>query len=289
MAIHWHGKVLLPCVSLLFLSSFPSFAANYRQIDVPGSTATIIYGINSAGQMVGQYLTATGGSGFVFSNRTFTDINYPGTTGDTATGINDQGDIVGYYYTDAFHSFLYRNGQFTSIAYPGAISTQVNGINNLGDVVGAYTDQTGGWHGFLLDQEVFTSFDVPGADFTSAFGINDRGIVSGYFHTYCDYNCDMVENFFFYGGQITAGTPTTETYGINNLNQAVGNCNVVRGGPVTACLLAQHHSWDWNYPGMYSTQPYAINDQDVIVGEIVDFSLHAHGFVLQPRARIVLK
>lgn len=281
MTSHRYRKVLLPCVSLLFLSSFPSFAATYRQVDVPGSTATVIYGINSAGQMVGQYLTATGGSGFVLSKGTFTNINYPGTTGDTDTGINDHGDIVGYYYTDAVHSFLYQNGQFTSIAYPGASSTQVNGINNLGDVVGAYADETG-WHGFLLHEGVFTSFDVPGGDFTSAFGINDRGIVSGYFHTYCDYNCDIVENFLFYERQITTGTPTTETYGINNLNQVVGDCNVVRGGPVTACLLTQHHSWNWNYPGMYLTKPYAINDRDVIVGEIEDFSLHAHGFVLQP-------
>ena len=170
---HRYRKVLLPCVSLLFLSSFPSFAATYRQVDLPGSTATVIYGINSAGQMVGQYLTATGGSGFVLSKGTFTNINYPGTTGDTDTGINDHGDIVGYYYTDAVHSFLYQNGQFTSIAYPGASSTQVNGINNLGDVVGAYADETG-WHGFLLHEGVFTSFDVPGGDFTSAFGINDE-------------------------------------------------------------------------------------------------------------------
>lgn len=281
MTSHCYWKVLLSCVWLMFSGSFPSFAATYRQVDVPGASATVIYGINSAGQMVGQYLTATGGSGFVFSKGTFTNINYLGTTGDTATGINDQGDIVGYYYTDAVHSFLYRNGQFTPITYPGASSTQVNGINNLGDVVGAYADETG-WHGFLLHQEVFTSFDVSGADFTSAFGINDRGIVSGYFHTYCDYHCDIVENFWFYRGQITTGTPTTETYGINNLNQAVGNCNVVRGGTVTACLLTQHHGWDWNYPGMYLTKPYAINDQDVIVGEIEDFSLHAHGFILQP-------
>ena len=42
----------------------------------------------------------------------------------------------------------------------------------------------------------------------------------------------------------------------------------MRGGPVTACLLTQHHSWNWNYPGMYLTKPYAINDRDVIVGEI---------------------
>jgi len=36
----------------------------------------------------------SGGSGFPYSNGSFTDINYPGTTGDAATGINDRGDSV---------------------------------------------------------------------------------------------------------------------------------------------------------------------------------------------------
>jgi len=278
----WHGKVLLSCVSLLFLSSFASFAATYRQIDVPGSTSTVIYGINSGGQMVGKYSTVTGGSGFVFSNGKFTNINYPGTTGDTASGINDHGDIVGYYYTDALHSFLYHNGQFISIAFPGATSTQVNGINNVGDMVGGYIDKAGHWHGFLLHEGQFTSIEVTGADFISASGINDRGFVVGYSHTYCDGSCDITENFLFYGGHVHEGSLETATYGINNLNEVVGDCNVARGQAFIGCLLTLHSTLYWNYPGMYWTAPNAINDQGVIVGEIEDFSLDKHGFVLRP-------
>ncbi|HTS06106.1 MAG TPA: hypothetical protein VMP68_11035, partial [Candidatus Eisenbacteria bacterium] len=78
MTGYWLGRVILSCVSLLLLSSSTSLAATYRQIDVPGSTSTVIYGINSGGQMVGKYSTVTGGSGFVFSNGKFTNINYPG-------------------------------------------------------------------------------------------------------------------------------------------------------------------------------------------------------------------
>ena len=218
----------------------------------------------------------------MFSSGSFTNINYPGTTSNTATGINDQGDIVGYYYTTAIHSFLYHEGQFTSIAYPGATSTQVNGINNLGDIVGGYVDQAGMWHGFLLHEGVFTPIEVSGADATLAFGINDQGIVVGWFHTYCDGSCDIVQSFLLYGGQVHSARIFTATYGINNLNQIVGDCNDARGANVTGCLLGSHSALYWNYPGMYGTVPCAINDQGVIVGEIEDFSLRTHGFVLQP-------
>jgi len=282
MTGYWLGRVILSCVSLLLLSSSTSLAATYRQIDVPESTSTVIYGINSAGQMVGQYSTATGGAGFVFSNGKFTNINYPGTTSDTASGINDHGDIVGYYYTNALHSFLYHNGRFISIVFPGATSTQVNGINNLGDMVGGYVDQAGLWHGFLLHQGQFTSIEVTGADYVSALGVNDKGFVVGYFHTYCDESCDITENFFFYGDQVHEGSLETATYGINNLNEVVGDCNVGRGQAFIGCLLTSNSTLYWNYPGMYWTEPNAINDQGVIVGEIEDFSLDKHGFVLRP-------
>ncbi len=283
MAHHQYGKVLLLCVSSLSWSSLPSLAVTYRQVDVPGSDYTVIFGINSAGQMVGQYRTENGSSGFVYSDGLFKNINYPGTTSNTATAINDHGDIVGNYYTGvAGYGFLYHNGQFTTITYPGATATQVNGINNLGDIVGGYVDQASTWHGFLLRQATFTSLEVPGADFISAYGINDQEIVSGYFHTYCDNNCDLVEGFLFYGGQVHTGAPNTVFYGINNLNEVVGNCNDSRGEAVIGCLSSQHQSLYWNYPGMYLTTPYAINNKGIVVGEIVDYSNLTHGFVAQP-------
>jgi probable HAF family extracellular repeat protein len=273
----------LLCTSLLLLHALPAAAASYRQVDVPGATNTSIYGINSAGEMVGQYMTETSTNGFLYSNGSFTPINYPGSSDTSTTGINDHGDIVGTYYTDGTHSFLYRNGQFTSIAYPGATSTQANAINNLGDVVGGYVDPSDdSWHAFLLHQGVFTSFEEPGADFTEAYGINEQGVVAGYFHTYCDGSCDIVRGFLFYGGLIHNNAINTELFGINNQNEVVGKCNDARGDDVTGCLFTQDGARDWNYPGMYWTAPTGINDKDVVVGTIAEFSDLTHGFVLEP-------
>jgi uncharacterized membrane protein len=285
MTSHLVCKIPIPlCLSLLFWNALPTFAASYREVNVPGSTYTAILGINSAGDMVGQYIKPSGrGSGFLYSNGSFADINYPGTTSDAATGINDRGDIVGTYYTDSIHSFLYHDGQFTLIAYPGATSTQANGINNAGDIAGGYVDPASKWHGFLLHQGVFISVDVPGANGTEAFGVNNQGVVSGNFATDCDFNCDLIESFLFYRGHLrVVGALNTEIRGINNRNQVVGDCNVVEGGNVTGCLLARHEAQYWNYPGMYSTNPYGINDAGVVVGEIVDYSSLTHGFVANP-------
>src|SRR2546427_9879475 len=66
--------------------------------DFPGATFTSFRGINTAGDIVGFYATATGvGHGFLLRGGTFTTIDPPGSLGTLALGINDQGDIVGEY------------------------------------------------------------------------------------------------------------------------------------------------------------------------------------------------
>lgn len=276
--LNWATRILL-CV--ICGNAMPTVASSYRQIDVPGATYTYIYGINSAGQMVGEYITPTTSSGFLYTDGVFSDINYPGASDNTVTGINDHGDMVGTYYDNAFKSFLYQDGQFTTIVYPGASSTQANAINNAGDIVGGYVDQASMWHGFLLHQGVFTSLDVPGGDFTIAFGINDSGIISGYYTWYCD-DCDILKGFLLYQGRFHISSPNIVLTGINNQDEVVGNCNMVWGGPVTACLFAPHKIRNWNYPGVYSTSPNAINNSGVVVGTLVDYSNYSHGFIAQP-------
>ena len=272
------------CVLFLHFLCVASFAVKYRQFDVPGAAYTTILGINSVGEMVGQYyLPNSPATGFLYSNGSFRDINYPGTTDDAANGINDQGDIVGTYYADALHSFLYHDGQFTEIAYPGATSTEASGINDAGDIVGGYVDTASKWHGFLLHEGVFTSIDIPGGEGTEATGVNNQGMVSGYFTSDCDYNCDLIESFVFYQGHLhVIQIQNTWIRGINDRKQLVGDCNVVEGGDVTGCLLTGHKTQDWNYPGMYATAPYAINDSGSVVGEIQDYSNKTHGFVVGP-------
>jgi len=131
----------------------------YTYIDVPGATNTSIFGINNLGDIVGDYVDASGVQhGFVMSNGIVTTIDFPGSTNTNAQGINDSGEIVGStVVSNVRHGYLYSNGTFTQIDYPGASTagsgaplsgTDVHGINASGEIVGSYTDTAGVIHGF---------------------------------------------------------------------------------------------------------------------------------------------
>ena len=71
---------------------------NYTTLDVPGSTDTILRGINNSGQIVGDYSANNVRSGVFYSEGIFTTLNLPVTSDSTiATGINNFGQIVGSY------------------------------------------------------------------------------------------------------------------------------------------------------------------------------------------------
>jgi probable HAF family extracellular repeat protein len=91
-------------------NSFLYSGGTFSTIDVPlGSGGAEAFGINDAGQIVGEY-SDTSLHGFLDNGGVFTSINAPfaGPLGSVATGINDSGQIVGYYFdaTERRHGFL---------------------------------------------------------------------------------------------------------------------------------------------------------------------------------------
>jgi probable HAF family extracellular repeat protein len=73
----------------------------YTPIDVPGAFATVAWGINDHGQIVGYYDTNSARRGFLYSDGIYTALpetsfgsNPPAET--QAFGINDHGQIVGF-------------------------------------------------------------------------------------------------------------------------------------------------------------------------------------------------
>ena len=80
-------------VGVLAATTSPAHASTFSSIDVPGAFATAAHGINDRGQIVGEYVTITGGANhdFVLDDGTFTTFDVPG----TPTGINNRGEIVG--------------------------------------------------------------------------------------------------------------------------------------------------------------------------------------------------
>ena len=115
--------------------------------------------INTLNQIVGEYVSEAGDSGFLYENSQYT--NLPITIANThlpltlsLTGINDSGEIVGTYLDadNNFQSFLDNNGVITPIVDPlAADGTVVTGINNSGEIVGYYYDANRVAHGFVAD------------------------------------------------------------------------------------------------------------------------------------------
>jgi hypothetical protein len=81
-------------------------------IDPPGSTGTVLFGLNDRNWVVGRYADSSGvthGLFFVPPNNFFT-FDYPGSTFTSLNGINDQGFICGRYVdaSGIAHGFIAR-------------------------------------------------------------------------------------------------------------------------------------------------------------------------------------
>jgi uncharacterized membrane protein len=82
--------------------------SSFTNIERPGATTTIPYGINSAEHIVGSFVAANKTHGFLLANGQFTTIDFPNATFTEALGINSTGHIVGDYRDAAgkTHGFI---------------------------------------------------------------------------------------------------------------------------------------------------------------------------------------
>src|SRR5437870_1614421 len=90
--------IFVPALLAQSASTAKQASLTFTTIDFPGQAITNIHGINTAGDMVGNYAAATNlpSHGFLYSNGIFTTVDYP--TGDAtlAIGINDSNVISGW-------------------------------------------------------------------------------------------------------------------------------------------------------------------------------------------------
>lgn len=268
----------------------PAAAYTFTTIDAPGAVSTFVYGINSAGEIVGYYqdlssithafLKTSGAGGG------YTTFDYPGTVGNTyPSGLNDSGKVAGSYLVSGFaHGFLGVPGSLVTVDKPSAVQTLVEGVNNAGQVAGRYTDGLSSNHGFFTTSVGgFTSFDVMAASLTSAEGINDTGQIAGY---YLDAS-SQAHGFSRAAGTgvITAinvaGANATEAYGINAVGEIVGYYNDTIG---THGFLDNAGSFTtFDVTGATSTVARGINASGQISGTYTT-STGTHGFIATPDA-----
>jgi uncharacterized membrane protein len=229
--------------------SKPIVTESYKTVAFPKVPEQSAFGVNDAGQIVGEYLDTSGVyHGWELSGGKFSTIDVPfaGATGTGTNGINDSGEIAGGWDGSGIsqHGFTLIGSTYTSFDYPGAVATWAWSLNNNGDIVGYWVDTSGEFHGFVLSGGTHTSLDPPGSVWTIPTGIDDAGdVVDGYCTTAeCIETLDGVQGFLWSGGVFTTFT----------------------------------------IPGATGTALAAINDKGVILGGYYDVAGFQHGFLAVP-------
>jgi hypothetical protein len=199
----------------------------YQVPRVPGSTGSLLTGINTTGEIVGIYFDLSGNQhGFLDNAGTFTTLDIGGGGTTTPFDINDSGEIVGFYVdtSGVNHGFytLDSGTTYTVFDVPGATLTQAAGVNSSGTISGLWEDAKNKSHGFLFSGGIFTSVDFPTATGTTAIGINDSNEVAGYFTD----AANVTHGFIYSAGNFTqvdvAGASATQLTRIKNKGQITG-------------------------------------------------------------------
>jgi probable HAF family extracellular repeat protein len=271
----------------------PSGGYVFQTIDDPNGINSAANGINSRGEIVGNYMDGSGAPhGFLQSHGQYTNIDDPnaGPPGTYANGINARLQIVGYYFDASYniHGFLLSGGQYTNIDDPNGVGftfTYADGINAHGQIVGFYSDAKGG-HGFLLSRGQYTTLDDPNGfgkegSYTTAKGINDRGQIVGFYQE--GGSCTQ-HGFLFDHGQYTTiddpnGVNGTQVWGINDRGQIVGTY-FDASLAIHGFLLSHGTYTTLDDPNAVNfTAAGGINDSGQVVGQYYDASGSLHGFL----------
>jgi probable HAF family extracellular repeat protein len=204
----------------------------YRNGDIR-STGTlyggesIAYGVNAAGQVVGDSTDASGNTrAFLYSGGALTDIGTLGGTVASARGINDAGMIVGGsdlgpgFPDEGLHAFLYHNGTMQDLGTLGGGFSLAEAVNNAGQVAGySLIGAEAVWHPFLYSGGVMHDLGSFGGDFGEAHALNAAGMVVGY----SSFVGDGFSHAFVYAdGNLIDLNAVTGGLGIQVLMDAVG-------------------------------------------------------------------
>ena len=165
------------------------FNSNAMAVNYPGAVETIIYGINSADEIVGIFGYGDFSQpydGFLMSERFFTPLAYPGAEMTNPMNINSTGTIVGWYVKKQsqppfpYDGFI-KKETYQQLDYPNVDRTLLNDINSAGVIAGTRIDtNTGAQGGFIYVNGTFKDVMGPqGVQVMTVDGINDENFVTG--------------------------------------------------------------------------------------------------------------
>lgn len=193
-----------------------------------GSTNSIARSIDSAGSVVGEYLTAAGQQRpFLFANGLALDLGFDG----AALCINDAGQIGGFEQLGGNRGFIISGGQRQYVGTLGGQDTEVWAINTNGLAAGRATTTNGVYHGFAYQEGIMRDMGTLGGVASEAYGVNSGGHIVGRAQD----KTEAWRAFIFREGRIfdlnallppESGWVLSVAYGINDSGQIVGTGQV---------------------------------------------------------------
>jgi probable HAF family extracellular repeat protein len=278
-------KVVLSLAVLLLASPLVIAQGTYTQIDYPGGVVTEAFGINSAGDVVGDY-SNTDVHGFLLSGGIYSNIDYPGGTSTVLNGVNDNGQMVGISYSPIYVGFLYNQPtqDFTVIDPPKGVYAIPYAINNNAEIGGqAIYAPSNMEAGFALAGSHYAIISPPSLVYARVFGVTGEGMLFG-----SAYNQNrFTEVYFSYSqGRYSFFSIPPALYLINGVNPQgttfVGYYEPSSG--VTAGFIYNKTLTTLQFPGSSYTVANGINKAGEVVGYFKDANGHLHGFTWTPPA-----
>ncbi len=160
----------------------------FHNFDVPGSSSTLILGLNNAGDFCGEDVPASlVPSAFFSVGGVITEFTVPNAIASVACQINSSNQVCGYFIDDSFyHNHGYFRDSDGAIYAPidvvGSTLTVIVGNNDSNWMVGRYDDSGGLTHGLLfIPPNKYITYDYPGSTSTTLTGINAQGQIVGWY------------------------------------------------------------------------------------------------------------
>ncbi len=268
-----------------------------------GGLANYATGINDSGMTTGWTVLSPGPQAVTWNSVTGTLYKIPSPGPSEGYGINNSGQVAGCCWGPA-QSFIWNNPGFTEVLSPlGARGSEYTyATNSLGVTTGQaeFSSTTYGpagppmWNSMLDIANWSSLLQGPpptntnlgklGGFGTCGYGINSSGLIVGAALTA---TAGQLVPFYYNGGILTeigATTANGVAWGVNNLNQIVGEYNgdafvcIPGGAPVDLNTLISGSTF-----GLHFDCANAINNNGVIVGQAHEVSGGViHGFVLTP-------
>jgi probable HAF family extracellular repeat protein len=261
---------------------------------LPGGNQSYAYGLNQAGQVVGEAnINPSGGAMHAFlkiHNMPMQDLGVMETGGDSkAHGINDAGQVVGEATATGYRrAFLQDPGSGQPLQDLGNLggASLAWAINNAGQVVG-WTDYddglVSGVRAFLKNPgNPMQSLGTLGGWYSEAIAINDAGqvagsslLANGYGRAYLKNPGEDMEDL----GTLAGDNHSSNAFGMNNAGEVVG-WSEDGINPYRAFLKKPGQPMeDLGTLGGGSSWAYGINDTGQVVGWAEDTTSHFKAFL----------